>query len=125
MTSNDDALTAAEYAQIVQDAYNRRIRSLHSTLRAWAVLRGLTVTPADDGTCSFDLARGQRRVTVRLIPSWEQQGPGAETVVVESDDNTGGLRMVAHSGDSGMPTAAALKGLLTGLLFPEDLALDL
>lgn len=125
MTSNDDALTDAERAQIVHDAYNRRIRALHSTLTTWAVLRGLTVTPADDGACSFDLARGQRRVMVRLIPSWEQQGPGAETVVVESDENAGCLRMVTHSGDSGMPTAAALKGLLTGLLFPEDLTLDL
>ncbi|MEV4241737.1 hypothetical protein AB0J47_42085 [Nocardia sp. NPDC049737] len=106
--------------ELIHDAYNRRIVALHDTIRAWATTHGVTVAPAYDGDFSIDLTRNGRQVTVRLLPSWEQRGPvGDASVIVEDEDSA--LRMMCISGDSGMPTAAALKGLLTGLLIPEVL----
>ncbi|WP_157224306.1 hypothetical protein [Nocardia paucivorans] len=111
------------------DAYDRRVEALHDAVTAWATARDVAVAPADSwtvpagaipdsGRYSVDLIRGDRRATVRLIPSWELEEVGDASVIVEDDSS--GLRMQAFTGDSGMPTAAALKGLLTGLLFPEE-----
>ncbi|WP_063055516.1 hypothetical protein [Nocardia salmonicida] len=116
--------------EIITDAYNRRIAALHDTVTAWANHRDVTVAPADSllganlgdsGRYSLDLIRNGRVVTLRLLPSWEQQGPHPATIVIEIEDEA--LRMMILSGDSGMPTAATIKGLLTGLLFPEEMAL--
>lgn len=117
--------------EIIADPYDRRIAALHDTVIAWANHRGVTVAPADSaytngvpmdtGRYSLDLIRNGRWVTLRLFPSWEQEGPIAESIVIENEDES--LRMTTVSGDSGIPTAATIKGLLTGLLFPEEMAL--
>ena len=107
-------------AELLRDAYDRRIATLYDTLTGWAAGHGIRVTPAGVSTYSLEMTRNERLVTVRLISSQELRGFGDACVIVEDEDSA--LRMVCCSGDSGMPTAAALKGLLIGLLAPEIIA---
>ncbi|MEU2043610.1 hypothetical protein [Nocardia niwae] len=105
----------AERVAVVRDAYDRRIAALHAAITAWADKRGIAHGPAAEGDYSVELLAGDgRRVTLRLLPSWEYELPSPNLIV---EDEVTAMRMESTGG---MPTAAALKGLLTGLLIPHD-----
>jgi hypothetical protein len=111
-------ISDAERAAIVADAYDRRIAALHDAVTAWAHRRRVAVQHTTEGRFHMNLIRGERLVSVELYPAAEGGGRFEKPAVVIEDDATG---MRLEQAD-GMPTAAAIKGLLTGLLFPEEMA---
>ncbi|WP_156773030.1 hypothetical protein, partial [Nocardia sp. 852002-51101_SCH5132738] len=108
-----------DYEAIAADAFERRLVALREAVIAWALHREVpvqleTVHGVENLRMTrVTLTRGGRVVHVELYPAaagdtglvWD----GANVAV--TDDATG-MRM---SSFDAMPTAAALKGLLTGL----------
>lgn len=115
--TSGDYISYAERAAICADAYDRRIAALHDAVTVWARRRRVAIQHTTVGRYHMNLIRGERLVTVELYSADERGGIEHPAVAIE-DDATG-MRLPSYDG---MPTAAAIKGLLTGLLFPEEMA---